>query len=122
MDAKLVVDIAKDINKQPSDWWKNYRVLRDGVGFVASTPQDIWTAIAEGETVERNALVTRTITYPEPLSEPPEPGTLYYVLFGTWSYWKDSRFDRCVLEDGRVHLSKENRDAHELALRSKSNG
>ena len=120
MDAKLIVEIAKDINSQPTDWWRNYRVMKDGVYVTATAPQSIWNAIVEGVEIDRRAIITRTITYPRPLSEPPEMGTLYYVLFDTWGYWEGSKLEMRFLEEGRVHLSEESRDAHEFALMPES--
>ena len=69
-------------------------------------------------------VITRTISYPAPVTTPLEAGTVYYVPITSYTdedpiydlVWDGDNYDSYMLEIGFVHLSKENAMAHANAL------
>jgi len=65
-------------------------------------------------------MVTRTITYPKPVSEPLNDGNEYWYIkrYGEIisSKWCDDAADNFRLKQNRIHLTKENAQAHWGAL------
>ena len=63
--------------------------------------------------------ITRTITYPKPVSEPLNDGAEHWVVFDTRierCHWVGDRLDANRLFRGKIHLTKENAQAHWDAL------
>ena len=59
--------------------------------------------------------ITRTITYPKPVSEPLNDGDAYWTVATGGVFedkWRDSKSDNVRLELDIIHLTKENAQAH----------
>lgn len=64
-------------------------------------------------------IITRTITYPKPVSEPLNIDDVYYRVDGdkvNRFEWNNDRYDNADLKQDRIHLTKENAQAHWDAL------
>lgn len=75
-------------------------------------------------------LTVGNISFPKPVSEPPELGTEYWIADPSHGYyattvpifWNDDSQDRIYLKRGLVHVSRENAIEHAKALIKLSGG
>ena len=114
--SDILKQIAEDLENRPGELCFQTSYL--GSGFIDTTPTEALRRLGSSDYEVRPKPPTcaKWVVYPEPQTEPLEEGQLYYIGGNTYSKWSGDSFDLMWLRQGRIFLTREDKEAYDIAI------
>tara|TARA_B100002049_G_scaffold215769_1_gene181341 strand:+ start:2607 stop:3050 length:444 start_codon:yes stop_codon:yes gene_type:complete len=112
-----------------ADWWQGIEYYAEGEWLAPYSEFELAGNAAFGRPVRRKPRMRHLIDangerweFPEPMREEPEDGFRCWLVFNGQFPWDSAKNHKKLLNHGRLHATREARDAHERALIAASGG